>query len=140
MPFPHAPQLLAGHLDPARVLLAGFIAGAAGGLASTAIALFALTGNAAARAHLPAQVRFGAIGIVAANAMLFGWTLVGLVLGAVYLHAAQPAFSIGIAAACVVALGGAAFVRRRVTWPMWSAALVAAMTFAVLLPLLAGPS
>jgi hypothetical protein len=134
VPVPHLPAF---NVDAARVLLAGFLAGAAGGLAMTGLLLLALVRNPGARDRLPAEMRFTTIGILAANALLFAWTLVGLVLGAVFLHATQPAFSLGVAAGVGGLLGGAVFVRRRLTWPMWSTALVAALAFAVLLPALA---
>lgn len=134
--LPHLPAL---DLVSARVLLAGSLAGVAGGMAATALLLLALLRNPAARARLPAEMHFAAVGVVAVNAMLLVWTLLGLVLGAVYLYAPEPGFSASVAGACALALAGGGFVRQRVTWPMWSAALVAALAFAVLLPALAGP-
>lgn len=124
-------------LDAAYAVLAGLLAGAAGGLASTAIALLALVRHPTLRARLPGGVSPAAIGIVAVNGMLIVWTLAGLVLGAVYARAAMPQFSIGVVAAVLALLGGAVFVRRRLTWPMWSAAAVAVLAFAAMLPALA---
>lgn len=126
------------NVTAARVLLSGLLAGAAGGVAATGITVLALVGNPGVRARLPAEMRFGLVGVVAANAMLFVWTLIGLVLGAVYLRAAQPGFSLGVVAGAGALLAAAVYVRRRVTWPMWSAAVVAVLAFAVMLPALAG--
>jgi hypothetical protein len=70
VPIPHVPAF---NVDAARVLLAGFLAGAAGGLATTGLALLALVRNPGARERLPAEMRFTTIGILAANALLFAW-------------------------------------------------------------------
>ncbi|MDA0366730.1 MAG: diacylglycerol kinase, partial [Chloroflexi bacterium] len=78
-----------------------------------------------------------AIGIVAVNGMLIVWTLAGLVLGAVYTRAGMPQFSIGVCVAALVLLGGAVFVRKRLTWPMWGAAAIAVLAFGAMLPALA---
>lgn len=123
--------------DAAYALLAGFLAGAAGGLATTALALLALARDPALRTRrLPAGLSPAATGIVAVNALLIVWTLAGLVLGALYPRAGMPGFSIGVCVAALALLGGAMFVRRRLTWPMWSAAAVAALAFGVMLPAL----
>jgi len=125
-------------LEAARALFAGLIAGAIAGLATTAIALVALSRNPALRARLPMALPLPALGVVAANAMLFAWTLVGLVLGALWRGVSQPAFSIAVAVAVLALLAAAAFVRARLTWPMGITAVVAAVAFAGILPLLAG--
>jgi hypothetical protein len=125
-------------LEAARVLLAGFIAGLAGGLLSLPIVLMALVRSRRwQQRQRESGLSFAAVGILAANAMLLAWTLAGLILGAVYLGASQPAFSISIVAALAALAAAAAFVTRRVAWPVWSTALVAAAAFAGLLPLLA---
>ena len=82
------------------------------------------------------------------NAMVLGWTLVGLVLGGVFLGIEDRRSSGGLGSAnlvftalvaggilVVVVLGG--LVRGRVTWPVWSTAAVAMVAFGWLLPLLA---
>jgi hypothetical protein len=126
------------NLDAAWVLLAGFMAGAIGALAALPIALIAVTRERWWRERTPPGLGMAAVGIVAANALLFAWTLLGLILGAVYLGASQPQFSLAVAGALLLALLAAAIVRGRLTWPMWSTTLVAVVAFAGLLPLLAG--
>jgi hypothetical protein len=122
--------------EGAYALLAGFLAGAAGGLASTGLALLALARNPALRGRLPASVSPSTVGIVAVNAMLFAWTLVGLLLGALYPRAGMPAFALAIAVAALALLAGAVFVRRRLTWPMWGTAAIAVLAFGGMLPAL----
>ncbi|MDA1004407.1 MAG: hypothetical protein O3B31_13855, partial [Chloroflexi bacterium] len=101
------------------------------------LALVALARHPALRGRLPRGVSPAAIGIVAVNGMLIVWTLAGLVLGAVYTRAGMPQFSIGVCVAALVLLGGAVFVRKRLTWPMWGAAAIAVLAFGAMLPALA---
>lgn len=132
-----------------RALLAGLIAGAAVAFASTAIALVALArGRWWTRLPQRQRVPLPLLGVVLVNGLMLAWTLLGLVLGAGYLRAAAHApgaglgspnarFTLLVAAAVAAALAIAGFVRRRVTWPLWSTALVAAAAFGWLLPNLA---
>lgn len=135
-----------------RALLAGLIAGAAVALASTAITLVALArGRWWARLpqHQRVPLPLPLLGVVFVNGLMLAWTLLGLVLGAGYLRAAERApgaglgspnvrFTLLVAGAILAALALAGFVRRRVTWPLWSTALAALAAFGWLLPLLAG--
>ena len=134
-------------MDPeaARALVAGFISGAAAALASTGIALFSMSRNAEwwvrARERVAGarSVPLPLLGIVIVNAMMLAWTLLGLVLGAAYLSLDDPArFRLFLNVAVLVALIAAGFVRGRMTRTMWVTALVAAVAYGVLLPLLAG--
>ena len=134
-------------MDPeaARALAAGFISGAAAALATTGIALFSMSRNAGwwvrARERVAGarSVPLPLLGIVVVNAMMLAWTLLGLVLGAAYLSLDDPArFRLFLNVAVLVALIAAGFVRGRMTRTMWVTALVAAVAYGVLLPLLAG--
>ena len=71
--------------DAARALLAGFIAGAAAAFATTAIALVAVTRSPRWQARLGAAPRLPLLGVVLANALFLAWSLLGLVLGAVFI-------------------------------------------------------
>lgn len=133
-----------------QALVAGLIAGAAVAFASTAIVLVALA-RSTWWTRLPARQRvpLPLLGVVFVNGLMLAWTLLGLVLGAGYLRAATVApgaglgspnmrFTVLVAGTILVALALAAFVRRRVTWPVWWTAGVAVAAFGWLLPLLAG--
>ena len=125
--------------EGAGALLAGWIAGAAVALADTAILLVMLARDPVWRERVGrTRMRLPILGIVVVNGMMFGWTLVGLVLGAVYIGADQPAFSITVVA--VIGLGLVAFaaIRGRPGWPAWATAGVAMAGFAGLLPALEG--
>jgi hypothetical protein len=135
--------------DAARALLAGFIAGAAVAFATTAIALVTVSRNTALQARLGEARRLPLLGVVLANALFLGWTLLGLVLGAAFIGVEDrypdggPAtgnwlFSLLVLGLTLVALLGTGFVLRRLTLPLAGTALVAALAFGVLLPSLAG--
>ena len=129
--------------EAARALLAGFVAGAAAAFATTAIALVGLSRSARwrARAGQAGRLPLPLLGVVFANGLMLAWTLLGLVLGAAYLGVddRHPAvFGLAVVGAVAAVLVGTAFVRGRLTAPMWSTALVAALCFGLLLPLLAG--
>ena len=128
----------------ARPLLAGWIAGAIVGLADTALLLVVLSRDPAWVRRLPGlRVSLPIFGVVAVNALLIGWTLVGIVLGALYLGAPMPAFSLAAAGAWFALAGLYTFVRggrhRGEAVVVWGTATLAAGAFALLLPLLAGP-
>lgn len=134
-------------MDPeaARALVAGFISGAAAALATTGIALVSMSRNAQwwvqARERVAgaSRVPLPLLGVVVVNAMMLAWTLLGLVLGTAYLSLDDPArFRFFVNIALLLALIAAGFVRGRMTRAMWSTALVAALAYGVLLPLLAG--
>ena len=133
-------------VDPAvaRALLAGWIAGAIVGLADTALLLVVLSRHPAWAQRLPGlRISLPIFGVVAVNAMLIGWTLVGIVLGALYLGAPTPAFSIAAGGGWFVLAGLYTFVRghegRDEAAVIWGTAALAAVAFALLLPPLAGP-
>lgn len=133
-------------LDPdvARPLLAGWVAGAGVGLAHTALLLLALSRDPAWPKRLPGlRVSLPILGVVAANALVIGWTLVGLVLGAILIGAPMPAFSFAVGGGCLALAALYTFVRGRPprgeAVVVWATAALAAVAFAVLLPLLAAP-
>ena len=132
-----------------QALLAGLIAGAVVALATTAIWMTALARDPRWRERpLSLPVPLPAAGVIVVNAMVLGWTIAGLVLGAIFLGiedrraaaglgSANLVFTAVVAGGIVVLLALGAYVRGRVTWPVWSTAAVAALAFGWLLPLLA---
>ena len=79
------------------------------------------------------------LGIVIVNAMMLAWTMLGLILGAAHYSLDDPdRFRLFANIAILAALIAAGFVRGRMTRTMWVTALVAALAYGVLLPLLAG--
>jgi hypothetical protein len=139
------------HGDPHTIqaLVVGFGTGIAVALVSTGIAMVALArGSFWPRLPQNRRIPLPLMGVAFANALLFGWTLVGLVLGALLLKAetARPApglgspnqaFTLGVIALAVLGCGMFAIVRGRLPWPVWSGALVALALFGWALPYLA---
>lgn len=128
--------------DLARALLAGWLSGAAAGLAITAILLVTAARRPMLAHRLPWQGRLVVFGILAANATVFALTLVGLVLGALQHRThGDGRFSLMVVAGVVVLGGLYVFIRGRVRTgeaPAVVAALVVvALAFAVMLPALA---
>lgn len=135
--------------DGARALLAGFIAGAAAAFATTAIGLVTMSRSSRWQARLAGAPRLPLLGVALANGLFFAWSLLGLVLGALFIAvedrhpAGGPAtgnwlFSLLVLGLTLAAMLGAWFVLRRLTPALASTALVAALAFGVLLPSLAG--
>jgi hypothetical protein len=132
-----------------QALLAGLIAGAAVALGTTAIALIAIGRNSRWRERpLSLPIPLPAAGVIVVNAMVLGWTIGGLALGAIFLGiedrrpapglgSANLVFTAVVAGGIVTLVAAGAYVRGRVTWPVWSTAGVAALAFGWLLPLLA---
>lgn len=131
--------------DPAIAgpLLAGWIIGAAIGLLDTAILVIAV----ARSARWPAQfsqfrVSMPAFAIAAANGMVIGWTLLGLVFGALWITVPMPGFAVGVAAAFGLLGVFYAYVRglgrRGEAQVVLGSLLLAVVGFAGVLPLLAG--
>ncbi len=132
---------MSAEVDASRALFAGFVSGAAAAFVTIAIALWSMSRSprwrerAAGLERLPAPL----VGIVLVNGALIGWTLLGLLLGAVYLQVGDPLLfgTIVHAIALIVVLAGA-FVLRRLSGAIWATAIIAAVAFGVLLPALAG--
>ena len=125
--------------DTAATLLAGWVSGAVVAFVTTALVLLAVARDPAWSARLNrTRLRLPLVGIVVVNAMMLFWTIVGLILGAVHLGVDQPAFSITIVV--VIALGLVLFsaIRGMPGWLTWSTVVVAIVSFAGLLPALAG--
>ena len=134
-------------LEVARTLLAGWLAGAVVGLGDTALLLVILARHPGWAARLPAlRVRLPILGVLAANGMVIGWTLVGLLLGALALRLPMPAFAL-VVAGLWLAAGGAYTVvrglppregpRRDEAALVWGTIILATLVFAILLPWLA---
>ena len=133
-----------GLFDPAiaQPLLAGWIIGAVVGLIDTAVVVIAV-----ARApRWPAQfsqfhVSLPALAIAAANGMVIGWTLIGLVIGALSIIVPMPKFAIGMVAVVLGILGLYVYIRglshRGEAQVVVGTGLIAGVGFAVVLPLLA---
>lgn len=79
-------------------LLAGWASGFAVGLASTAWVMIALARSRDWAAHLPSALRVSLpiYGIVIVNVLVFGWTLVGFIAGALYHAGGRGPFSFGV--------------------------------------------
>jgi hypothetical protein len=135
-----------------RALLAGFVSGAAGAFAMSAILLIALAQGVRHGHGLRfagwERVRLPLIGAVLVNVLMLLWTALGLCLGAGYLRAAShhpggglgtpnALFTLLVAGGVALLLGMAAFVLRRLPWPVWSTGVVAVLAFAFMLPNLA---
>ena len=91
--------------DIVRPLLAGWILGAAIGLIETALVVIAVARSPRWPEQLSYfRVSIPAFTIAAANGMLIGWTLVGLLFGAISIVVPMPNFS----AAVFVVFGGVA--------------------------------
>jgi len=126
-------------IDPevGAALLAGWISGAAVAFAAAALVLVWLSRNEGWRARFGrTNVRLPLVVIVVVNGMMLGWTLVGLMLGAVYLWMDQPAFSITVVAMLVLGLGMWITVLGRPGWAVLWTTGVALASFGGLLPLL----
>ncbi len=127
-------------------LLAGWLSGAAAGLALTAVVLVWLARRPEVARRLPLQTRLPILGIVAANALVFGLTLLGLVSGAVYHNTSADAgggrFPLVLAGLLLTVGALYAFVRgtvRSKEAPVVLAALiVCGLAFGGLMPWLAG--
>ena len=122
-----------------RALLAGWIAGAAAAFATTAVVVAALARTNAWRTRLTeVRANLPFLGIVIVNGAILVFTIVGLVLGALYHVGDQPGFSLGIAVAGATLLAVGWFVRGRLEWPLWTLAGIFIAAYGGLLPLLAG--
>lgn len=122
-----------------RALLAGWIAGAAAAFATTAVVVAALARASAWRTRLTeVRASLPLLGIVIVNGAVLVFTIVGLVLGAIYHAGDQPGFSLGIAVAGATLLAVGWFVRGRLEWPLWMLASIFIAAYGGLLPLLAG--
>ena len=128
--------------DIARPLLAGWITGAAVGLIDTAIVVIAVSRSPRWPAQLANfRVSIPAFTIAAVNGMLIGWTLIGLLMGALWIVVPMPRFAILVCAIGCVLAGLYAFVRgldaRGEAAVVIGSAVLSTVAFAVALPLLA---
>lgn len=129
--------------DVAQTLLAGWLSGAAAGIAITGLVLVAAARRPGLARRLPWQSRLGVLGMIVSNAVLFSLTLVGLVLGAFYhrVREDEGRFPLYVLAGAVVVGALYVFIRGRVRTAEAPVVLVslaiAAFAFAVMLPGLA---
>ncbi len=126
----------------ARPLLAGWIAGAIVGLVDTAIVVIAVARSPRWPEQLAYfRVSLPALTIAAANGMLLGWTLIGLLLGAVSMLVPMPRFAIAVCAVTFAVAGLYAYVRglddRGEAAVVLSSLALATLAFAGVLPALA---
>ncbi len=131
--------------DPeiARPLLAGWIMGAVVGLADTALLVIAIARSPRWPQQLSGlRVSLPIFAIAAANGMLITWTLIGLVLGAISIVVPMPKFSFAVGGAILGICGLYAYIRglghRGEAQVVVGSGVMAALAFAVALPLLAG--
>jgi len=133
--------------DLMQSLLAGWVSGAAAGLATTMLVLVWLARSPERARRLPMQVRLPILGIVVVNAMVITLTLVGLVAGALH-HNTRPAdgsaglFPVTLAAIVLASAALYAFVRGRIRSAeaplVLGSLLVFGLAFGGMLPWLAG--
>lgn len=120
-------------------LLAGWVSGAAVAFVTTAVVLMAVARDEAWGERLNRnRVRLPLLGVLVVNAMMLFWTLVGLMLGAIHLGVNQPVFSLSIVAIVGLVVMLFTAVRGRPGWVTWSTVAAALLSFAGLLPALAG--
>ncbi|MSP22449.1 MAG: hypothetical protein EXR66_05475 [Dehalococcoidia bacterium] len=135
-----------GSSEVLRALLAGLIAGSLVAFGSTAIGIVALWRNPSWFARAPSlRVPLPLVGVALVNGFLLGWTVLGMVLGAVLpaVEATRPAdglgspnaaFTAAIVAASLAGLAAAVVVRGRLGWPLNSMVILATLSFGWLLP------
>ncbi len=131
--------LNAGILQP---LVAGWIIGAAIGLLETALVVIAVARSARWPEQLSGfRVSVPAFTIAMANAMLIGWTLIGLLMGALWIAIPMPRFAIGVGLAGLGVIGLYGYVRglehRGEASLVVGSGLLATVAFAGVLPVLA---
>lgn len=133
------------NVDLMQALAAGWVSGAVAGLVATAVLLVLMARRPELAARLPLPNNLPVLGIVFANALTIGLTLVGLVLGALH-HATGNegvlgAFSLLVLIGSLLIAGFYAFVRGGVRGPEAPGVLlslfIVALAFGLLLPWLA---
>ena len=135
--------------DTIRALVVGFGAGVACALVTTPIAMIVLARQPFWTA-LPEQRRIPLplMGVVFVNALMLLWTLLGLVLGALFLLAESRlpadglgsenrAFTLGVLAVCAAVLAAGTIVLGRLPWWAWASTGLAVVIFGWGLPNLA---
>lgn len=128
--------------DVARPLLAGWITGAVVGLADTALIVIAVARSPRWPEQLSGlHVSLPAFAIAAVNGMLIGWTLIGLLLGALSIIVPMPKFAFGVCGVTIGIVCLYAYVRglehRGEVVVVMGSGLIATVAFAVMLPVLA---
>ncbi len=130
------------NVELAQSLFAGWVSGAVAGMASTVALMIGVVRSSAVASRLPWANRPVILAILMANALTFGLTLVGLVLGAVFENvggADDPRrFGLFAAAGTLLVMGIYVFVRggiRSREAPVVIVCLVASgLAFSIMLP------
>ena len=130
--------------DLARSLLAGWIAGAMEGIVATGLVLVVMARKPGLAARIAGTRRLGIIGVILANGLTLTFTLIGLVLGALFHRAggadAALRFALVVGGGSLTLAGLYAFVRGRVRTAEAPVVLmvltIAALSFGVVLPVL----
>ncbi len=125
----------------ARAVVAGWLTGVMIGLICLGIVMIGLARDPSWSARMPrVKVSLPVFGIIVANGMMFGWTLVGVLLG--FAYAARPglAFSVGLFALAILG-GGLYWIMRSSAhgsepFMVWGCLVVAVLGFGVGMPLL----
>ncbi len=128
----------------ARSLLAGWIAGALAGIVGTGAVLVVAVRRPGLAARVVGRPKLPVLGMILANGLTLTFTLVGLILGALFHRAggsdAAVRFALVVGGGAVVVAGLYAFVRGRVRTAEAPIVLVvltiAALSFGVVLPVL----
>ncbi len=127
-------------VDALRAILAGWITGAAIGIVNLGVTMILLAREPDPMSRFPMlKVSLPVFGIVVANVLMIGWTLVGVLLGFVYTLVTPGAFVVGVIALGVFA-GVAHFVLRGPTAAeaklVWPSLAIATVLFASVVPFL----
>lgn len=127
-------------IDALRAILAGWVTGAAIGVVSLGAIMILLARESDPMGRFPMiRVSLPVFGIVMANVLVIGWTLVGILLGFLYTLLSPGAYIVG-----VIALGSfvwaAHFVLRGSTAGetkfVWPSLVIATVLFASMVPVL----
>lgn len=126
----------------AAAVIAGWLTGVLVGLSLLTVLVIGLSREPRWWDRFPGlRVSLPVFGIIAANAMVFGWTLVGVLLGVAYAVLGTPGYSIAIVAVGMAA-GAGYWIVRGEAWGMerrivWISVGVATAAFAVVVPVVA---
>ena len=124
--------------ETVRALIAGWFSGVGVAFITMALLLIVLVRDPKWRARVArSNLKLPLVGVIALNALMLFWTLVGLVFGALYLGLGQPTFSITVSIITLIATGGCFFVRGVLDWTTHIVLLTPLILFGGLLPALA---
>jgi hypothetical protein len=123
-----------------RAILAGWVTGAAIGIVNLGVLMVLLAREREPMARFPGlKVSLPIFGVIVANVMVFGWTLVGIVLGFIYTLMSPGAF-VAVVVAVGVFVGAAYGVLRGVAASeakfVWPSLALGTVLFASVVPFL----